>query len=74
MRSIRHCVPVLAATPLVTSSAQASTDPICGRWQTDEEGVVHVYVDAPDSDGKLAFRIGVFSAPNERDDKSPDPT
>ena len=74
MRSIRHCVPLLAATPLVTSSAQAATDPICGRWQIDEEGVVHVYVDAPDADGKLAVRIVGLSAPNERDDKSPDPT
>jgi hypothetical protein len=58
----------------VTSSAQTATDLICGRWQTaDDEGVVHVYVDE-DADGKLAGRIVGRSAPNERDDKSPDHT
>ena len=59
------------AALLLTGTAQAAPDAICGRWLTaDKGGLVHVYLEA---DGKLAGRIVGGSRPEERDDKNPDP-
>ena len=71
MRIARHCAPVLVAALLVASTAQAATDPICGRWLTeDKEGIVHVYLEA---DRRLAGRLVGGASQNDKDVNYPNP-